>query len=280
MHEIESQNTTFFKAAKAWIALIPPYTTRALQAQALNLSVLYLELRLWYARWQINGMQGSIEDAKERMQAACQREANKAFDHAKRYTSISELGLSKVIASALSNANIRDLRDLDAIMYNLESIPNIGPSRANTIRGAYERGIIRAAIQAGRTPGMADITRQQVLFRNSVLSTMARLSGLREPLSRRADDYNAVMDDYCADKAYRIEMRASKQALWRDAKVFLEELNSCRRKASQGYMLTTEPQCVSGLVDSLAENEWREITFSFHVRFFTQVRVRNCAVVD
>ncbi len=280
MHEIESQNTTFIQAAKEKTLFLLRLIAHAFKAQGLNLSALFLELRLWYAQRQINGMLGSINDAKERMQAACQRDADKAFEHARRYTSISELGLSKVIASALSTARIYDLRDLDPIMYNLESIPNIGPSRATTIRGAYERAIIRAAIQAGRTPGMADITRQQILFRNSVLSTMARLSGLREPLSRRADDYNAVMDEFCTDESYRKEMRASKQALWRDVKTFLDEVDACRRKASEGQMLTTQPQCVSQLVDPLAENEWREITFSFHVRFLTQIRVRNCAVVD
>ncbi len=280
MHEIESQDTTFLQAAKEKTLSFLRLIAHALEAQWINLSVLYLELRLCYAQRQINGMHGSIEDAKERMKAACQRDAESAFEYAKHHTKVSELGLSNVIVNALSNADIHDLKDLDAIMYNLESIPNIGPSRADTIRRTYERSIIKAAIQAGRTPNMTNITRQQVLFRNSVLSTIARLSGLREPLSRRADDYNSVVADFWADAAYRQEMRDSKQALWRHAGLFLDELNACRRKARAGQMLTTQPQFVSPLVDSLAENEWREIIFTFHIRFLSQIRVRNRSVLD
>ena len=280
MHEIESRTTTFLKATKEWVTLILRYGVLALKSAGLNMSVLFLELRLWYAQRQINGMLSSVEDAKERLHEACKRDAERAFDAAKRDTNVGSLGLSKVIVNALVNAGIRDLMKLDVIMYDLESIPGIGPSRAETIRQAFAKSLRKAAIKSGRTLLMAELTRRHVLFRNSVTSTMERLSTKREPLRTRADDYNAVMDDYCVYADYRQESRKSQKKLWDDAYAFIDELSACRRKASDGQPPGPPSVITREALDSLADREWREMTFTFHVRFFSQIKVRNCSIVD
>ena len=280
MHEIESRTTTFLKATKEWVTLVLRYGVLALKSAGLNISVMFLELRLWYAQRQINGMLGSFEKAKDRLHEACKKDAERAFETAKRDTSVGSLGLSKVIVNALENTGIQDLKRLDVIMYNLESIPGIGPSRAETIRQAFEKSLRKAAVKSGRTYLMVELTRRHVLFRSSVTSTMEQLTTKREPLRARADDYIAAIDDYCMYSDYRQESRKSQKKLWDDADAFIEELSTCRRKASDGQPPGPPSVITPETLDSLAEREWREMTFTFHIRFFSQLKVRNCSIVD
>ena len=280
MHEIESRTTTFLKATKEWVTLVLRYGVLALKSAGLNISVMFLELRLWYAQRQINGMLGSVENAKDRLHEACKKDAERAFETAKRDTSVGSLGLSKVIVNALENTGIHDLKRLDVIMYNLESIPGIGPSRAETIRQAFEKSLRKAAVKSGRTHLMVELTRRHVLFQSSVTSTMEQLTTKREPLRARADDYIAAIDDYCMYSDYRQESRKSQKKLWDDADAFIEELSTCRRKASDGQPPGPPSVITPETLDSLAEREWREMTFTFHIRFFSQLKVRNCSIVD
>jgi hypothetical protein len=46
MHEIESRTTTFLKATKEWVTLVLRYGVLALKSTGLNISVMFLELRL------------------------------------------------------------------------------------------------------------------------------------------------------------------------------------------------------------------------------------------
>ena len=280
MHEIESRTTTFLKATKEWVTLVLRYGVLALKSAGLNISVMFLELRLWYAQRQINGMLGSVEKAKDRLHEACKKDAERAFETAKRDTSVGSLGLSKVIVNALENTGIQDLKRLDVIMYNLESIPGIGPSRAETIRQAFEKSLRKAAVKSGRTHLMVELTRRHVLFQSSVTSTMEQLTTKREPLRARADDYISAIDDYCMYSDYRQESRKSQKKLWDDADAFIEELSTCRRKASDGQPPGPPSVITPETLDSLAEREWREMTFTFHIRFFSQLKVRNCSIVD
>ena len=89
MHEIESQNTTFLQATKEKISLFLRYAVLALKAEGLNVSVMFLQLRLWYARRQINRMLGAIDDAQASMREACKKDAERAFESAKRQASVS-----------------------------------------------------------------------------------------------------------------------------------------------------------------------------------------------
>ena len=279
MHEIESQNTTFLQATKEKTVFFLRVVAHAIKAQGLNLSVLYLELRLWYARRQINGMLGAIEDAQENMREACKKDADRAFESAKREASVSSLGLSKVITNALENGGIHDLKKLDSIMYDLESIPGIGPSRAETIRQAFAKSLRKAAIKSGRTLLMVELMKRHVLFRHSVTSTMARLSTAREKLSIRADEYNAVMDDYCVDADYREESGKSKEKLWEAADGFLQDLDACRRKAFAGQMPGPPAEITAEIMDSHVDREWRGMTFVFSLGLFKQVNVRCGSIV-
>lgn len=280
MHEIESRTTTFLKATKEWVTLVLRYCVLALKSAGLNISVMFLELRLWYAQRQINGMLGSVEYAKDSLHEACKKDAERAFETAKRDTSVGSLGLSKVIVNALENRGIQDLKRLDVIIYNLESIPGIGPSRAETIRQAFEKSLRKAAVKSGRTHLMVELTRRHVLFRSSVTSTMEQLTTKREPLRARADDYIAAIDDYCMYSDYRQESRKSQKKLWDDADAFIEELSTCRRKANDVQPPGPPSAITPETLDSLADREWREMTFTFHIRFFSQLKVRNCSIVD
>ena len=279
MHEVESQNTTYFQATKEKISLVLRYAVLALKAEGLNVSVLFLELRLWYAQRQINRMLGAIDDAQESMQEACKKDAERAFECAKRDTSVSSLGLSKVITNALENGGIYDLKKLDSIMYNLESIPNIGPSRAETIKQVFEKSLEKAAARSGRTLLMVELMKKHVMFRHSVTSAMARLSTEREKLRARADEYNAIMDDYCVNADYREESRESKEELWEEANDFLDYLNACRRKAFAGQMPGPPVEITDGIMDSHVDKEWRAMTFVFSVGFFKQVNIRCGSIV-
>ena len=184
-----------------------------------------------------------------------------------------------MITNALENGGIHDLKKLDSILYDLESIPNIGPSRAEAIKRAFERGLEKAAVSSGRTLLMVELTKQHVVFRLSVTSAMARLSAMREKLSVRADEYNAIMDDYCVDAAYREESRKSKEKLWGEAKGFLQDLKTCRRKAFEGQMPGPPSAITDRVMDSDSDREWRAMTFVFTIGFFKQVNVRCSSVV-
>lgn len=280
MHEIESQNTTFLQATKEKVSLFLRYAVLALKAEGLNVSVMFLELRLWYARRQINGMLGAIDDAQASMREACKKDADRAFESAKRQASVSSLGLSKVITNALENGGIHDLKKLDSILYNLESIPNIGPSRAEAIKRAFERSLEKAAVSSGRTLLMVELTKRHVVFRHSVTSTMARLSTAREKLRVRADEYNAIMEDYCVDGDYREESRKSKEKLWGEAKGFLQDLKACRRKAFEGQMPGPPSAITDRVMDSDSDREWRAMTFVFGVGYFKQVKICSGSIVS
>lgn len=279
MHEIESQEKSFLQATKERIALFLRYAMLALQAQGLNLSIILLELRLWYARHQIDGMLGAIDDAQESMREACKKDADRAFESAKRATSVSSLGLSKVITNALENGGIHDLKKLDSILYNLESIPNIGPSRAEAIKRGFERFLTQAAARSGHTTLMASLMRQHVAFRHSVTATMARLHAAREKLRVPADEYNAIIDDYCVDADYRADARQSEEELWEEADDFLQDLKACRRKAFDGQMPGPPAAISDRIMDADIDREWRAMTFVFPVGFFKQVNVRCGSIV-
>lgn len=279
MHEIESQHTTLLRATKERISLFIRYGVLALKAEGLNLSVLFLELRLWYARHQIDGMRGAIDDAKASMREACKKDADRAFESAKRQARVSSLGLSKVITTALENGGIHDLEKLDSILYNLESIPNIGPSRSEAIKRAFEKSMEKAAVSSGRTLLMVELTKRHVVFRHSVTATMARLHAAREKLSIRADEYNAVIEDCCVAPAYREESRKSKERLWAEANGFLQNLKACRRKAFDGQIPGPPAEIAGQILESDADREWRAMTFVFGVGYFKQVKICSGSIV-
>ena len=200
----------------------------------------------------IKALLGLIEDEEEKLQQACQKDANHAFATVKQNTSLSSLGLNRVIVNALERVKIHNLRDLAPNMYNLVAIPNIGPSRAETIKAAFEESIKVAAHKSCHTLQMVEMTRKHVIFRVSLTATVNLLLSKRDALKRQADDYYADPEMYYESSAYREELNQSKGRIINEAAYFIEEVRTIRKNALTGQLAfaphrLTEKTCKSSL---------------------------------
>jgi hypothetical protein len=244
-----------------------------IKANRLNMSVLFLGLRLWWVKTRIKALLSLIEDAKEKLHQACQRDANHAFATVKQNTSLSSLGLSRVIVNALERVKIHNLRDLAPNMYNLEAIPNIGPSRAETIKSAFEESIKQAARKSCHTLQMVELTKNHVVFRVSLTATIDHLLSKQDALKSQVDDYYADPETYCVSGAYREELNRTKGRLINDAVAFIEEVRAIRKKAHAGQFAFAPHRLTEKNLQELAAVEWRKIPLSFDIKYFRQIEI-------
>lgn len=254
-------------------------TALAVEATGINASVIFLQLRLWWAKKQIAWIPGAIDDARDKMHAACQRDADRELKSVMRSTPLSSIGLSRVIISSLENVRINQLSDLNPNVYKLELIPNIGPSRAKSIIQAYHRAMEKASLEACRTSAIDERVRNFVLYRSSVEELVAELSSRQEILSNRADEYYADAGTYAESPEYRFGATISRQCLREDAVRFFSEVRTARMKSAKGeWVLPPKVMSVS-TVHSLASAVRRELTFSFQVRYAPDIKIRDGRIV-
>lgn len=249
-----------------------------IKATRLNMSVLFLGLRLWWVKTRIKALLSLIEDAEEKLHQACQNDANHAFATVKQNTSLSSLGLSRVIVNALERVKIHNLWDLAPNMYNLVAIPNIGPSRAETIKAAFEESIKVAAHKSCHTLQMVEMTRKHVVFRVSLTTTVNHLLSKLDTLKRQADDYYADPETYYESSAYREELNQSKGRIINDTGSFIEEVRAIRKNALTGQLAFAPHRLTEKNLQELAADEWRKITLSFDVKYFGQIEIRGGSI--
>jgi len=99
--------------SKSRIITLFQRATLAVDATGLNAYVMLLQVRLWWAKKRVLWMLGSIDDARDRMRAVCQREADLALKSVTRSTPISSLGLSRVILKSLEKVRINAISELN-----------------------------------------------------------------------------------------------------------------------------------------------------------------------
>ena len=255
-------------------------TTLAVEATGLNASVMILQVRLWWTKKRVSWMLGSIDDARDRMRAACQREADRALKSVMRSTPIRSMGLSRVILNSLENVRINELSDLDPNVYKLEQIPNIGPARAKSIIQAFHEAMRKAALVACRTTAIDEQVQHYVLYRSSVTALVADLSSKQAVLSNLADEYYADAESYGESPEYRAVAMISRQCLREDAQRFFEEVRISRKKSAKGEWVAPPDIMSEQMLRSLASAERRELTFRFKVRYARDIEIRDGSIVD
>lgn len=248
-------------------------------ATALNMSVLFLELRLGYAKWQLRGFLGAIGTARERMHAACRNDANVAFHRILGGIPIDSLGLQPNIVHSLEWADIRNLRELGDNRWRLQSIPNIGPMREQLIEKAYTRRLEKAAVESCHTIVIMEEIRNHIAFRNAMHAIKEKFEQRREAIRARADDYYAISDEYCEDEGYREEAKTEKERLWADADAFLSDMRAELKKAEAGQATVILMPTQDRTFQSMAAAELSQITFTLSCGFFQSYRIRSGKVL-
>lgn len=252
----------------------------ATEATWLNGSVMWLEIRLWWAKKRIEWMLGSIDDVRDRMRHACQREADRALRTIKRSTPIRSIGLSKVIVNSLERAGVDDLSELNPNVYKLESIPNIGPARSKSIVEAYQKAMKKVALEACLDPEIDERVLRFVLFRSSANTTIAELCSKQEALNRESDDFVADIREYAESPGYRAVMLITRQSLRQQATALFEEIRNARKKTAQGEMVLPPEIMSAQTLRSLTSNERGAITFRFDVRYARDIEIRGGRIVS
>jgi hypothetical protein len=252
----------------------------AVEATGLNASVMLLQTRLWWAKKRVLWMLGSIDDARDRMRAACQREADRALKSVTRSTPIRSIGLSRVILSSLEKVRINALSDLDPNIYQLEKIPNIGPARAKSIILAFHEAMRKSALVACRTTAIDEQVQHYVLYRSSVAGLVADLCSKQAVLSKQAEDYYADAELYGECPEYRAVTMISRQSLREDAERFFDEVRISRKKLAKGEWVLPPDIMSDNILRSQTSKERGQIVLRFNFRYLRQIEIRDGAVVD
>lgn len=252
----------------------------AAEATRLNASAMWLEIRLWWAKKRILWMLGAIDDARDKMHHACQRDADRALRSIKRSTPIGSIGLSKVIVSSLERAGVSDLSDLNPNVYKLESIPNIGPARSKSIIQAYHKAMKKSALEACLAPEIDERVQHFVLFRSSINATITDLCRKQEVLNAQSDDFLAEIGRYSESLEYRALTLICWKSLRQEITAFLEQVRLAREKTAQGGWVMPPDLMSEHTLNSLVYAERREITFRFDVKYLNEIEIRDGCNVD
>lgn len=247
----------------------------ACRATALNMTVLYLQFRLWIANFELNGFDSAIEMALERTHEACQKDASLAFERILGESPVDSLGLQPVIVQALHGDDILTLKGLGRRLYDLQSIPNIGPMRAQMIERAYARRLDKAALQSCHTILMIEEIRHYVAFRDSVTATKAKKDVRLQELRDRAATYYAEIGDYLETPDYRNEAYKTAKHLSLDAEQFLQEISEAIKKAKHGQAYVVLMDSKDRAFHAIAAKLLGEMTFKLSYGFFRQIVVRD-----
>ncbi len=251
----------------------------AAKAFGLNMSVLYLQFRLWRAKHALKGFLAAIEKSRKRMHGTCQNDAMVSFERTLGEIPVDSLGLQPVIVQALEWDGIHTLKGLGGRVHSLESIPNIGPMRAQMIERAFERRLEKVALQACHTMVMIEQVRNFFGFRDSVMSSWIRAQEQLKQLDIRADDYYADIDYYQHYEGYRLEVFEQKERLWEDAKRYMEEMAAAIRRAKSGLATVKLMSTGDRGLQSMVVSELNGITFTFTLGFFKQIKVKAGRII-
>lgn len=263
------------KIGRAWTQLKLAY-----RATALNMTVLYLQFRLWIAKFELNGFDSAIEMALERTHEACQKDASLAFERILGEIPVDSLGLQPVIVQALHGDDILTLKGLGRRLYDLQSIPNIGPMRAQMIEKAYARRLEKAALQSCHTILMIEEVRHYVAFRDSVTSTKAKHDVRLQELRDRAASYYAEIGDYLETTDYRNEAFRTAKHLSLDTEQFLQEISEAIKMAKHGQAYVMLMDRRDRAFQAVAAKLLGEITFKLSYGFFRQIVVRDGKIIS
>lgn len=250
------------------------------KAMALNMSVYYLEFRLWLTKLELKGFTKAIGTAKERMHIACQRDAKAAFERILGDIPIDSLGLQPNIVQSLHWAEIHDLKELGDKLWSLQSIPNIGPMREQLIEKAYARRLEKAAIESCHTLVIIEEIRNHIAFRDAMHTLMDKFGARLETIRAQADDYYADSGDFCDDASYRDIVWKDKERLWADAKAFGEALKAELKKAYAGQATVVLMPIQDRSFQSMAAAELTQITFTLSYGFFKSYQVKSGRIVE
>jgi hypothetical protein len=152
----------------------------------------------------------------------------------------------------------------------------IGQSKgtSDTIKAAFDESIRQAALKSTNTLLIVELTRKHVRFRISLTAMCDHLAAKREGLRRRANDYFVDTETYGEHGYYRNLVKQSKQRLWAETDALSDELRLSRKKAKRGEVTPMSFDITEQNLQSLAEAEWRQITFVFYVKFLSQIQIK------
>ena len=250
------------------------------KAMALNISVYYLQFRLWLAKSELNGFMMAIWRSRERMHAACQRDAVVAFERILEETPIDSLGLQPNIVKSLQWCDIHNLKELGEKLWSLQSIPNIGTMREKQIEKAYARRLERAAIESCHTFVISQEIRNHIAFRDAMHDIKANFGARLETIRAGADDYYVDSDNYCNDAGYREAVWNEKERLWADTGAFLEVMSAELKKAHAGQATVVLMHIQDRTFQSMAAAELSQITFTLTHGFFKCYQVKAGRIVS
>lgn len=250
------------------------------KATALNMKVLYLQFRLWRANSALDGFDTAIQDAMDRMHEACQRDASLAFERILDEISVDSLGLQPVIVQALHWDDVHTLKGVGKRLYDLESIPNIGPMRSQMIEKAYARRLDKAALQACHTILMIEEVRTYLAFKDSVTATMQQYDDRLQQLRARAGAYYAEIGDYLDTPDYRKEAYKTASHLTLDVNQFMQEMSEAIKTAKKGQATVVLMDRNGREFQSMAAEILGEITFKLSYGHFRQIEVQDGEIVN
>ena len=250
------------------------------KATTLNMSVYYLELRLWLIKQELKGFTQAIGKAKERMHIACKKDAQAAFERTLGNIPINSLGLQPNIVQSLHWAGIHNLKELGDRLWSLQSIPNIGPMREQLIKKAYARQLEKAAIESCHTLIIIEEIRNHIAFRDAMHTIKDKFGARLEAIRTQADEYYADSGNYCDDASYRDIVWKEKERLWADAKAFVAISRAELNKAYAGQATVVRMPIKDCSFQSMAAAELTQITFTLSYGFFNSYQVKSGRVVS
>lgn len=265
---------------KATLSSIGRHLRLMSKAMVLNISVCYLELRLWLMKQELEGFTKAIGTARERMHIACKKDAQAAFERTLGNISINCLGLQPNIVQSLNWARIHSLKELGEMLWSLQSIPNIGPMREQLIKKAYARQLEKAAIESSHTLIIIEEIRNYIAFREAMHAIKDKLGARLEAIRAQADDYYADSGKYCDDASYRDIIWKEKERLWAETKAFVAVSGAELKKAYAGQATVVLMPIQDRSFQSMAAVELTQITFTLSYGFFNTYQVKSGRVVS
>lgn len=249
------------------------------EAMALKLSVLWLKFRLWRAGSKIHALHEAIGNARLHMHSACQNEASDAFVRILSQTSVESLGLKPVIVQALQSDEVYCLYELSRRLNSLETIPNIGPMRIQTIQKACKPKLEQVAVESCRTLTITEHVRRTAVFRDAVNASIAKFQDRLQALRLRLAYHDVEIGTYLRDHTYRETAAAAKNRILEDSEHLFLELRNTVDDAFQGRAIATSQTPLDKVFQAIAASEINEITFSVSYGFRSVIQVKAGMVI-